>query len=118
MYRDILELIPYNFQIYLALLVYYTQRLAFRSDLHLCQTLTAIHDKGNAWLGLGSAIVSFGHQFKLRAAMLGVGCTTGYLIGVWLLHITIPGLLSVVPYNATVPTVYPTLLANTSYDFK
>ncbi|EKM52147.1 uncharacterized protein PHACADRAFT_151151 [Phanerochaete carnosa HHB-10118-sp] len=100
--------------IFLAVLVAYTQSLAFRSDLYVRQTLTSLHDKSNAWLGLGAACGSLWDQFKLRAAMVGVVYITVYLLGVWLLHITIPTALNVVPFNATAPTVFSTVLANTT----
>lgn len=100
--------------IHLALLVMYTQSLAFRCDLYVHQTLTALHDKSSAWLGLGTACRSLWNQFKLRAASGSVACITAYLFGIWLLHITIPTVLNVVPYNATVPTVYRTTLANST----
>ncbi|GJE91559.1 hypothetical protein PsYK624_077090 [Phanerochaete sordida] len=100
--------------ILLAVLVLYTQALAFRSDLYVRQTLTALHDKSSAWLGLGAACGSLWDQLKLRAAMVGVVYITAYLFGVWLLHITIPTSLNVVPYNATVSTIFRTVLGNTS----
>ncbi|GJE84279.1 hypothetical protein PsYK624_003550 [Phanerochaete sordida] len=96
----------------LTVLVALTQSLAFRRDLHVRQTLTALHDKGAAWLGFGAALLALWGQLKLRAAVGGVVYITAYLFGVWLLHITIPVVLDVVPYNATVPTVHRTTLAN------
>ncbi|EKM52091.1 uncharacterized protein PHACADRAFT_187439, partial [Phanerochaete carnosa HHB-10118-sp] len=101
--------------IFLAILVSLTQSLAFRSDLYVRQTLTALHDKSGAWLGLGAAFTSLWAQFKLRAAIAGVMYITAYLFGVWLLHITIPTVLNVVPYNATVSTVHHTVLANATF---
>ncbi|GJE91632.1 hypothetical protein PsYK624_077820 [Phanerochaete sordida] len=98
----------------LAALVASTQSLAFRSDLYVRQTLTALHDKSSAWLGLGAACSSLWEQFKMRAAMLGVAYITAYLVGMWLLHVTIPTVLSVVPYNDTVPMLNRTILANTT----
>ncbi|KAI0692392.1 hypothetical protein BC835DRAFT_1416597 [Cytidiella melzeri] len=41
---------------YLVLLLWFTQKLALRRNLHKKQRLTAIHDQATAWLGLGSAI--------------------------------------------------------------
>lgn len=98
--------------IFLTILVAITQTLAFRRDIYVRQTLTALHDKSTAWLGLGSASLSLWRQFKLRAAMVGVLYITAYLLGIWMLHITIPAVLDVVPYNATVSTVNQTTLAN------
>lgn len=82
------------------------------------QTLTAIHDKSSAWLGLGSASVSLWQQLKLRAAALGVLGIATYLLGVFVLHITIPGLFHVVPFNATVSALYVTDVAIANYTFK
>lgn len=95
-----------------------TQRLALSKDMHTRQTLTAIHDKSSAWLGLGSAAFSAWKQTRLRAAPWGVLCITLYLLGVFTLHVTIPGLFHIVPFNATVPSVQRTDLANVSYTFK
>lgn len=98
--------------IILAILVAATQSLAFRSDLYVRQTLTALHDKSGAWLGLGAACTSLWSQFKLRTAVDSIICISAYLLGVWLLHITIPTALNVVPYNATTTMVNRTVLAN------
>ena len=92
--------------------------MAFRSELYVSQTLTALHDKSNAWLGLGAALTSLWAQAKLQAAIVGVGYVVAYLLGVWILHITIPTMVNVVPYNMTVPTVYPTVLANVTSNAK
>ena len=90
----------------------FTQRLALRRDLNTRQTLTAVHDKTAAWLGLGSALSSLHAQARLPAAVGGVFCITTYLSCIFALHISIPGLFHVVPYNETIQTVQPTLLAN------
>ncbi|GJE92165.1 hypothetical protein PsYK624_083180 [Phanerochaete sordida] len=45
-------------KIYLVPLLYLTQLLALRRDLHLKQTLTAMHDKSQAWLSLGATGVT------------------------------------------------------------
>lgn len=88
-----------------------TQKLALQRDLCTRQTLTSIHDKSSAWLGLGSSLQSLWYQTKLRAATWGVTLVTGYLMGIFILHITIPSLFDMVPFNATVPTTQGTQLA-------
>lgn len=100
------------------MLVLLTQRLALRIELYTVQTLTAIHDKTNAWLGLGSAAVSVWQQTKVPAALSGVTCITVYLAAVFALHITIPAMFNVAPFNATMPTAHQTQLANASFDYK
>ncbi|EKM54969.1 uncharacterized protein PHACADRAFT_208510 [Phanerochaete carnosa HHB-10118-sp] len=100
---------------YSAILVLLTQRLALRNDLGTRQTLTAVHDKASAWLGLGSALGSLWQQTKLRAATWGVSCITLYLLCMFTLHISIQGLFHVVPYNATIPTLQSTNLTNANY---
>lgn len=101
-----------NHQAYLTVLVLLTQHLALRGNLHTRQTLTAIHDKNIAWLGLGSALNSLWRQFSLPATVPGVLLITLYLLGHFTLHITIPSLFYVVPFNATNTLPYNTSLAN------
>lgn len=103
------------YKAYNAILVLMTQRLALRNDLNTRPTLTAVHDKTTAWLGLGSAIDSLWQQTKLRAATWGVFCITLYLVCVFTLHVSIQGLFHVVPYNATIPTLQSTKPANANY---
>ncbi|KAI0788914.1 hypothetical protein BC629DRAFT_1440116 [Irpex lacteus] len=50
--------------LYLAALVLVTQRLSLICDIHTRQTLTALHDKLSAWLGLGSSILTLVDQVK------------------------------------------------------
>ncbi|KAJ7242139.1 hypothetical protein B0H12DRAFT_1236803 [Mycena haematopus] len=101
--------------VYSAILVLLTQRLALRNDLNTRQTLTAVHDKTAAWLGLGSALSSLWQQTKIRAATWGVTCITLYLLCVFTLHVSIQALFHVVPYNATIPTFQPTNLTNADF---
>lgn len=99
---------------YLALLVLVTQRLALKRDLQSRQTLTAVHDKHNAWLSLGSSVTTMFQQFKTRAAPAGVLAILLYLGSVFVLHITIPALFHLVPVNGTTSSHWPTTLSNTS----
>ncbi|GJE84278.1 hypothetical protein PsYK624_003540 [Phanerochaete sordida] len=96
----------------LSVLVAGTQSLAFRRNLYVRQTLTALHDRSYAWMSQGAALKTLWQQLKLQAAAVGVAYIAAYLFGVWVLHITIPGVVDVVPYNATVSTVQRTTLAN------
>ncbi|KAI0089620.1 hypothetical protein BDY19DRAFT_114224 [Irpex rosettiformis] len=97
--------------LYLAVLVLVTQRLALVLDLHTQQTLTAIHDKSSAWLGIGSSIFVLVDQVKIPAAISSVVYITTYLTGVAVLHITLPASVSVNTYNATALTKQATKLA-------
>lgn len=86
--------------------------------MHTRQTLTAVHDKSSAWLGLGSALASLWQQISLPTATTGVLYIAGYLLNIFVLHITVPGLFHLVPYSTTILTHQPTVLANASYLFK
>ncbi len=88
-----------------------TQRLALIHDLHTRQTLTAIHDKTSAWLGLGSSLLALLDQIKLPSAISSVAYIGSYLAGIAVLHITIPASVSVNTYNATAITQQTTQLA-------
>lgn len=99
-------------QIYFAALVMVTQRLALVRDLHTRQTLTAIHDKSSAWLGLGSAVFSLMNQTKISAALSGVFFIILYLGGIAVLHVAIPASVSVITYNGLATTAHTTQLAH------
>ncbi|KAI0093544.1 hypothetical protein BDY19DRAFT_917541 [Irpex rosettiformis] len=80
---------------YLVLLLYYTQKLALRRNLHKKQKLTAIHDQATAWLGLGSAFPVLWDQFSTCVSPFYVVCIFLYLVGLFILGITMPILFSV-----------------------
>ena len=92
-------------------MVLFAQRLALQRDLSQRQTLTAIHDKASAWLGIGSAITAVVQQAKLQTAVWGVIHIALYFIGVFILHVSIPSLFHVVPFNGTNPITETTILA-------
>ena len=77
------------------MLLYYTQKLALRRNLHKKQKLTAIHDQATAWLGLGSAIPVLWDQFSTLVSPFYVICIFLYLAALFVLGITMPILLSV-----------------------
>lgn len=99
-------------KLYLALLVLVTQRLALVRDLRTQQTLTAIHDKTSAWLGLGSSLATLVDQVKVPATVSGVLFIVLYLAGIAVLHVVIPAAISVNVYNATMQTLQQTHLSN------
>lgn len=107
-----------TWQIYTAVLVFLAQRLALRKALNTPQTLTALHDKTSAWLGVASSAVSLCQQIKLRTAAWGISGIALYLLGVSVVHISIPGVLEVQVYNATVSIQSQTRLANANYTAK
>ncbi|KAL1748898.1 hypothetical protein HDZ31DRAFT_79273 [Schizophyllum fasciatum] len=80
--------------IYGALLIWLTQGLSLRSLLTSRQTLTAMHDEYNSWIGLGSALMSLYGQVKLRSALVPVILIASYLIEAAILHVTIPAMFS------------------------
>lgn len=88
-----------------------TQQLSLQRDLQTRQTLTAIHDKSSAWLGLASSLSSLWQQWKIPTAVWGVIDITLYLGGIFALHVTIPSLFHVVPYNTIVKVHATTQLA-------
>jgi hypothetical protein len=71
----------------------YTQRLALRRDLLRPQSLTSLHDRTAAWLGVGSALNVIRKQSKTLGRHLVIAM---YLLCVLGLHNTIPALLSLV----------------------
>ena len=86
------------------------------ADLLTGQTLTTVHDKSSAWYGLGSALTSLYQQTKFRSSLVGVASIVVYLFCVFVLHITIPSMFSVEPYNATIAMTVKTELFNVSLD--
>ncbi|GJE98956.1 hypothetical protein PsYK624_151940 [Phanerochaete sordida] len=101
--------------VYTAALVLVTQRLALRAALRTRQTLTAVHDKSAAWLGLGAALDALWQQTKLRAAPGGVALVTLYLLCVFALHISVPSLFHVVPANVTTLRSVQTTLVTANF---
>ncbi|KAI0341801.1 hypothetical protein BDW22DRAFT_1358676 [Trametopsis cervina] len=82
-------------KLYLVLLLYYTQLLALRRNLHEPQMLTAVHDQATAWLGLGSAIPVLWNQFHACISPFYVICIFLYLAALFVLGVTMPSLFSV-----------------------
>ncbi|KAL1745414.1 hypothetical protein HDZ31DRAFT_81983 [Schizophyllum fasciatum] len=80
--------------LYGALLVWLTQRLTLRRLLTSRQTLTAMHDEYNSWIGLGSACIALCNQRRIRSALGTVACIASYLINVTVLHITFPSMFT------------------------
>ncbi|KAL1750894.1 hypothetical protein FB107DRAFT_223071 [Schizophyllum commune] len=80
--------------VYGALLVWITQKLALRRLLTSRQTLTAMHDEYNSWIGIGSALYTLYGQFRIRSALPWVLCVTVYLINITVLHIVTPSMLA------------------------
>ncbi|KAJ7614555.1 hypothetical protein FB45DRAFT_1110374 [Roridomyces roridus] len=91
--------------LYSALLVFITQSLALRCDLHRNQLLTATHDNAVAWSGLGSAVVRLWQQRVIPASTIGVLSALTYLVGISILHTAFPGIAAPQSFlvNASVP---------------
>jgi hypothetical protein len=87
-------------QIYSALLVFLTQRLSIRRDLHMDQTLTATHDNVAAWAGIGSAISHLRYQKAAPSSTVGVLCVVLYLGNILVLHITTPALIALETFDS------------------
>ncbi|OCH87593.1 hypothetical protein OBBRIDRAFT_837249 [Obba rivulosa] len=82
-------------------LVLVTQQLSLKRNFHARQTLTALHDKANAWLGLGSSFLTLYQQRKTRTAPWYIFAITVYSLGIFILHITTPALFDVIPFTQT-----------------
>ncbi|KAI5897741.1 uncharacterized protein SCHCODRAFT_02528332 [Schizophyllum commune H4-8] len=80
--------------VYGALLIWMTQRLALRRLLTSQQTLTAMHDEYNSWIGLGSALMTLYGQSRIRSTIGSISLITSYLVNAAILHVTIPAMFS------------------------
>ncbi|GJE92149.1 hypothetical protein PsYK624_083020 [Phanerochaete sordida] len=111
-------------KVYLVPLLYLTQLLALKRDLHLKQTLTAMHDKSQAWLSLGASgvtIVKYRDLFSrksrgttLRQELAALGTVFSvfvYLAGSLVLGIIAPDLISTFTRSANDTSFEPLLAA-------
>ncbi|KAF7332689.1 hypothetical protein MKEN_00152100 [Mycena kentingensis (nom. inval.)] len=94
--------------IYLALILYLTQRIALQKLLDKRQALTATHDQTTAWTGLGAAFGILCRQISLPSSVTGALGIFLYLGSLAALHLTIPTMITVQTFNhpttATIPT--------------
>ncbi|KAJ7613442.1 hypothetical protein FB45DRAFT_1036380 [Roridomyces roridus] len=86
--------------IYTAGLLFLTQTLSIKHNLRKTQTLTVTHDTVAAWRGIGSALTSMCSHTPSLSAVFPVFM---YLGGIFILHISSPGLLTVQTFNSTLP---------------
>ncbi|KAJ6479803.1 hypothetical protein C8R45DRAFT_1006019 [Mycena sanguinolenta] len=107
---------------YSTLLVYVMQRLSMRRSLQTRQTLTVTHDETSAWNGIGSALFRIRDQQRIPSNFLGVLSIFLYLGNILVLHISLPGLLSVEIFNSTwsnlVETQSSPVLSFNQYDLR
>ncbi|KAH7903529.1 hypothetical protein BJ138DRAFT_968007, partial [Hygrophoropsis aurantiaca] len=61
--------LPQRPQIYTAVLVFVTRRLALSYNFSRRQILTSIHDKSEAWTGIGAALSGLWDQTKIKTSM-------------------------------------------------
>ncbi|KAK0472100.1 hypothetical protein IW261DRAFT_1597081 [Armillaria novae-zelandiae] len=87
--------------VYLAALIFLSQQLATRRNLHARQTLTATHDNMYAWTGLGAALLSLWRQTTIAASISGALLVAAYFVFAAVLHITTPAIFSVQPFNSS-----------------
>ncbi|KAJ3551017.1 hypothetical protein NM688_g4949 [Phlebia brevispora] len=99
---------------YCAVLVMITQRITLHEFAQRSQTLTAMHDKTFSWLGLGSSLQTLVRQRKLSTDVLGISMITLYLLLIFVVHTTLPGIFGVTTQNITTFATYPTVLARQS----
>ncbi|KAJ7019087.1 hypothetical protein C8F04DRAFT_353351 [Mycena alexandri] len=88
--------------IYTALLLFLTQKLAMQCNFQTWQTLTATHDSISSWAGLGSALATLYNQISVPASVFGTFHVVGYLACIAILHTSIPAIISVGTFTATV----------------
>ncbi|KAJ3557272.1 hypothetical protein NM688_g1559 [Phlebia brevispora] len=110
--RIVLTVVSQTFTIaYCAILAVLTQRITLHELIQRPQTLTAIHDKSSAWLGLGASLQALARQRKLVTDILGVSMITIYLLLIFVIHTTLPGIFGVTTQSITSFATYPTTLA-------
>ncbi|KAJ3520096.1 hypothetical protein NM688_g9210 [Phlebia brevispora] len=110
--RTVITVVSQSFTIaYCAVMVLLTQRITLNGFMKRPQTLTAIHDKSSAWLGLGASLQTLGRQRKLITDLLGISMITLYLLLIFVVHTTLPGIFGVTTQNVTTFATYPTTLA-------
>ncbi|KAJ3540257.1 hypothetical protein NM688_g6252 [Phlebia brevispora] len=110
--RAVIAIVSQAFTIaYCAALVWLMQRITMHEFTRYPQTLTAIHDKSFAWLGLGSSLQTLGRQAKLATDVLGISMITLYLLLIFVVHTTLPSVFGVATQNVTTLSTYPTTLA-------
>ena len=66
-----------------------------KRNYHVKQTLSALHEKSAAWMGLGSSAMGLWRQRRLRACRLGVFLILSYLACLFTLSLTTPTLINV-----------------------
>jgi hypothetical protein len=71
------------------------QRLSLRTQLEKNSCLTATHDANNAWSGLGAATLGVVSQIRLPSSPTSVVTIFIYLLGIAVLHVTSPALLTI-----------------------
>lgn len=109
--------------VYGALLICLTQRLALRRLLTSRQTLTAMHDEYNAWIGVGSALFSLYGQTRIRSALPSVTCISIYLVSAAILHVSIPAMFTLQittlyhPHSMDAVQAYPNVYDMLQYNF-
>ncbi|KAJ7795059.1 hypothetical protein B0H14DRAFT_2921155 [Mycena olivaceomarginata] len=89
--------------VYMAALVFVTQRLWTRRNLQADRTLTAMHDGAAAWTGIGSALSQLWSQRTTSGSVVGVVSVFLYLANILVLHITTPALFAFETFNSTWP---------------
>ena len=94
-------------QLYMALLVSVTQRLALTDLLSRPQKLTAIHDVSGAWSGLGAATATLWQQTNVAASTRATLLVVLYLSCISILHGASPTIMEFQAYNATSTTSVP-----------
>ncbi|KAJ3556630.1 hypothetical protein NM688_g1919 [Phlebia brevispora] len=115
--RNVITVVSQSFTIaYCAILVLFTQRIASHDFIRRRQTLTAIHDKSSAWLGLGSSLETLVNQGKIVTDLPGVSMITAYLLLIFVVHTTLSGIFAVGTQDITTFVTHSTTLARQGFE--
>jgi hypothetical protein len=71
------------------------QRLSLRTQLEKSNYLTTTHDVNSAWSGLGAATLGIVSQLRLPSNPTSIVMIFIYLLGIAVLHVTSPALLTI-----------------------
>lgn len=73
----------------------FTQSLALKRNYHIQQSLTALHEKSAAWLGLGAAVSGLWRTHSYKGAKWSMFLILLYFLCLFTLGITTPALINI-----------------------
>ena len=72
-----------------------TQTLALKRNYYIQQSLTALHEKSAAWLGLGSALSGMWRSRSYKGARWSLLLVLLYFVCLFALSVTTPALINI-----------------------